>query len=312
MLVAMKDETIGKAERVTSLYRWQSLRSELLFIYDTDVPQNALESVGTRESEFSAWLLRNGTVRLTADGKTVTAKQGDWVVCFGKQVGQKFSPGAAILSLRVLQNWPDGQGAFQGGPLAVFRAADHPQVERTAMRILRGVKAPEVNEATLSDPRYVFLGQTRCDFDSFLRYECNLLTWIGALSKAMQTMGRPVLPPGETDPRLDRACQLINSVPVGDAFPERALTGVTGLSLGRLNYLFNQAYGWSAHAHWEKRRVNRARLALEQPDVRVKEVAAQLGFLQLSHFSAWFKRNTGASPRAYRRQVNPAAGPMRS
>jgi len=287
----------------TSLHRWQSLRSELLFIFDASVPAGGQETVGHREGEFSAWLLRRGSVQMWADGESAVARQGEWLICFGAKIRQKFSPDAEILSLRVLQSWPDGTALYSGSPVSVFRAADHPQVEKSAARLLRGVDQMVLADSTAMDPRFAFLWKTQFDFASYLRYECNLLTWLGALGKALQAVGRSVALPGEVDARIAKACQVIDSVPVGDPFPERTLTRTTGLSLGRLNKLFNQTYGWSVHAHWEKRRLNRARLALEQPDVRVKEVAAQLGFLQLSHFSAWFKRSAGASPRAYRQQM---------
>jgi AraC-like DNA-binding protein len=289
---------------VTNLHRWQSLRSELLFIYDALVPAEAEETFGSREGEFSAWLIRKGSVELSADGERASARAGEWIVCFGRQVRQKFVRGSQLLSLRVLQNWPDGSGIFSGGPLAVFKASDYPQVERTAMRLLRSVGTPSLAGVAVDDPRFMFLWQTQFDYDRYLTYERNLLTWLGTLSAALQSKGLAVHQSVEVDVRLAKACQVIDSVPVGDPFPERALIRTTGLTLGRLNQLFNQTYGWSAHAHWEKRRVDRARHALERPDVRVKEVASQLGFLQLSHFSAWFKRNAGASPRAYRRQVS--------
>jgi AraC-like DNA-binding protein len=40
----------------------------------------------------------------------------------------------------------------------------------------------------------------------------------------------------------------------------------------------------------------------------VKEIAYELGFSSLPHFSAWFRRRNGLSPRAFRARAAPAEG----
>ena len=109
--------------------------------------------------------------------------------------------------------------------------------------------------------------------------------------------------PGSNDPRLASVFQVVDARSPSDPFPEASVCRASGLSIGRLNRLCVQAYGFTVHAYWERRRVQRARQALEVPAIRVKEVASELGFVQLSHFSAWFKRHAGASPRAYRQSL---------
>ena len=106
--------------------------------------------------------------------------------------------------------------------------------------------------------------------------------------------------PDSTDPRVARALQVIDVQPPGGEYPGKAMTLASGLSIGRLNRLCAQLYGFTTHQYWERARLERARLALKADTQSIKEVAYGLGFLQLSHFSAWFKRHEGASPRAFR------------
>jgi len=282
-----------------SVHDWESLRSELLFIYDRPVaPESSLRK-GSREGDFSAWLVREGQATVIADGERANAGRGQWLICFGRQVEQNLAPGTHLLSLRVLQDWPDGSALFSRKVLHVLEASRHPRLEKLARPLLR-LSGSNSQDPSEIDPRVEFLWRTRIDYRTYCRYRSHLSEWLAALADALVTEGESMHVPGSADPRLARMFQVIDSSSPGDAFPENEVCRVAGLSIGRLNRLCVQAYGFTAHAYWEKRRVQRARQALEIPEIRVKEVASQLGFVQLSHFSAWFKRHSGASPRSYR------------
>jgi AraC-like DNA-binding protein len=285
-----------------SVHDWESLRSELLFIYDRPVAPESHMRKGNREGDFSAWLVREGGAAVIADGERASAVPGQWLVCFGRQVEQSLEPGTHLLSLRVLQDWPDGSSLFPGKALHVIEARDHPQLEKLARPLVRLSGNLSLDTSAI-DPRVEFLWKTQLDYLTYCRYRSHLSEWLAALASALVAEGGSMHVPGSNDPRLARMFQVIDAVSPGDAFPEREVCRAAGLSIGRLNRLCVQAYGFTAHAYWEKRRVQRARQALESPDVRIKEVASQLGFVQLSHFSAWFKRHAGASPRAYRQEL---------
>jgi len=47
--------------------------------------------------------------------------------------------------------------------------------------------------------------------------------------------------------------------------------------------------------------IEHARQRLLQPESRIKEVAIELGFIHLPHFSKWFKQHTGKTPREMRK-----------
>lgn len=290
----------GQAEDARcSLHDWAGLRTELLFVYDEPVPEEIRHMAGPREGELSAWLVRKGEARLETDGEVMEAKAGEWLVCFGREVKQDLARETHLLSLRILHGWTGGGTFFSGGPLQVFPAWRYPRLERLALALRKTVGRSRVASGE-RDPRATFLWKTRVDYLSYLKYESTLLAWMAELTRAMRNEGRAVAAPEQRDPRLAKALLILDSLPPGGFFPEDQLVHATGLTIGRLNRLTAQVYGFTMHGYWERRRVERARLALEHSSQRVKEVASDLGFVQLSHFSAWFKRNTGSSPRAFR------------
>ena len=54
------------------------------------------------------------------------------------------------------------------------------------------------------------------------------------------------------------------------------------------------------------RRLEAARVALRDPDRSLSEIALTLGFSSQSHFTQAFRRQTGLTPGAYRRQEDRA------
>lgn len=283
-----------------SLHDWESVRTELAFIYDSAIPEGQADVSGGREREFSAWLVRDGWARIESDGETARATKGQWLVCFGRQVTQRFAAHTHLLSLRVLQSWPDGSPLYGEGTVAVFDAAEHPALERHALKLLALTERLKWNDDYERDMRTVFHWRNQMDYLTFMTYQRHLQAWQVELAHALAEAGRRVRVPQLTDPRLSRALQVIDTQAPGGAYPEAEMARVSGLSVGRLNRVCSQTYGFTTHQYWERARIERARLALQAGDQPIKQVAFGLGFLQLSHFSAWFKRHEGVSPREYK------------
>ncbi len=286
-----------------TLHEWKSLRTELLFLFDSPIPTETVSISGRRDGDFSAWLVRRGWAEVKVGQQVVRAGEGQWLICFAQELTQAFSEDCHLLSMRILQVWPDGAGLWTGQNLYVLDASAHPRLELLATQILKIVGAHQWTMHHGLDPRHEFLGKTRLSFRQHLRYVYLLQQWIGVLVDSLADRGLRMQAPYPVDPRVLRAVHVLDALPPWAEFPQRRLESVSGLTIGRLNRLFAKAYGHTAHAYWETRRFERAQLSLTLPQVRVKEVAAQFGFLQLSHFSAWFKRRAGISPRQFRQQT---------
>lgn len=286
-----------------TLHEWQTLRLELLFMFDSPIPAETVNLSGRRDGDFSAWLVRRGWAEVRVGQQVVRAVAGQWLICFAHEITQTFSGDCHLLSMRILQVWPDGSPLWSGEVPCILDGAVHSRLERLAMQIQQVAGAPQWKAHQGLDPRHEFLGKTRLSFRQHVRYEHLLHQWIEVLRGSLVGQGLHMQSPNPVDPRVMRAVHVLDALPPWASFPQRRLESVSGLTVGRLNRLFVVAYGHTAYAYWENRRFERARLSLTLPQVRVKEVAAQFGFLQLSHFSAWFKRQAGISPRQYRQRA---------
>ena len=72
---------------------------------------------------------------------------------------------------------------------------------------------------------------------------------------------------------------------------------------------FRRAFGETPHRYLLRRRIERARELLRETDLRVTDVALEVGFASLSSFSHAFRELTGESPGAYASRWRASAAP---
>ncbi|SDK61869.1 transcriptional regulator, AraC family [Paenibacillus sp. OK060] len=89
------------------------------------------------------------------------------------------------------------------------------------------------------------------------------------------------------------------------------LVELTGLSKYHLLRLFTRQKGISPYRYLETIRINQAKRLLEQGQLPI-EVAAQTGFSDQSHFTNFFKKLIGLTPKQYRRIFNHEVDPKRT
>ena len=66
---------------------------------------------------------------------------------------------------------------------------------------------------------------------------------------------------------------------------------------------FKESTGDTIHGYVRRLRLDRAKALLAADGVRLKDVAAELGFKTPSHFAAEFRQQTGCSPSEYRARL---------
>jgi LacI family transcriptional regulator len=77
----------------------------------------------------------------------------------------------------------------------------------------------------------------------------------------------------------------------------------SGMSHRSLNEMFHSELGISIGNYVTKARIDHISRLLLETDLRIQEVASFVGYDDDRHFSRYFKRSTGMTPRAYRRKV---------
>jgi len=84
---------------------------------------------------------------------------------------------------------------------------------------------------------------------------------------------------------------------------------LVNLSPGRLAHLFKNETGVSIQQYLTQIRLTKARHHLESGFLSIKEIAASVGFRNVTRFCASFKTAVGSTPAEYRRR--PASAPAR-
>jgi len=80
----------------------------------------------------------------------------------------------------------------------------------------------------------------------------------------------------------------------------------TGISMRRMQRLFERAIGASPVRHYQFLRLTKAHALLQQTDLSVTEIAVSAGFGSLEHFCRVYRRQFGCRPRDDRRQSTTA------
>jgi len=81
------------------------------------------------------------------------------------------------------------------------------------------------------------------------------------------------------------------------------LAAIARLSPFHFARAFKHSVGLPPHHYHRARRIERAKAMLAMPERSVTEVALSLGFSETSSFTAAFRKTTGHTPTAYRRQM---------
>jgi AraC family transcriptional regulator len=80
------------------------------------------------------------------------------------------------------------------------------------------------------------------------------------------------------------------------------LSEVAGLSTTHFSRAFGRSFGEAPHVYVVGRRLDRARHLMLTTDMPLSELALACGFSDQAHFSKLFRRHTGRTPAAWRRE----------
>lgn len=113
--------------------------------------------------------------------------------------------------------------------------------------------------------------------------------------------GAPRAPDGGLSPRqLRRVVEHIEAH-VDRRLALAELAQVAGVSASHFKALFKRSTGLPVHQYVVRRRVERARLLLQERAATIADVAAQTGFANQSHLARWMRRVAGVTPTDVRR-----------
>jgi len=277
---------------------WLNLNLHLFWCYDGKIGQGqATTGTSISHTDYSnsgAWLIRKGWARVEYDNEIHTAGPGQWLIVKPCQRKQTFAADSEGLSISFDARWPDGSHLFDEGLCTVVEADDYPALEKKAKPIVKAVKqiAPLTWDARAC----------QTDLAGFMKMQSVLCEWMTELGDVLRTNNVQHSGQVGVDERVMQAVRLINSHELGEPLVIEDLGASIGLSANHLVRLFQKDLQQTPIHYFEKMRLEHAVSRLKLQDVRIKEVAVELGFTYLSHFSKWFKKQTGKSPRDFKKK----------
>lgn len=108
--------------------------------------------------------------------------------------------------------------------------------------------------------------------------------------------GKGTINPSERQRLLRARDVLLADLQQAPTLPE--IASETGLTLLRLKRGFRQLFGHSVYGLFQHERMHEARRQLETDELGVSQVASRLGYTNMSHFAAAFRKQFGFNPSA--------------
>ena len=287
---------ISRDSQGIPISEWLYVNTRLIWATQREVELEFLHARYTTGNQIIAWLVKHGQITVETGGHTAVARKGEWMFPGTGNGTQIIKPGTIILSIRFSAEWPTGETLFDHRRATVFPAAQDRSLTRAAGALESLVRKAARREG------FFQLDQATATVKSYFAIRRAFEDWLSAYVGAMLRMGvQPSMMP-KADGRMLQAARLIDDNPPGTSIRETALARKTGLSVSQLNRLFLHDLGITPKKYMERRRLQEAVLLLQHHRKSIKEVAFELGFSSLPHFSAWFSRHQGMSPRAFKKR----------
>jgi len=271
---------------------WKYLDAHLIWIYEG--PPRVQGHLTFVNSYMTAWYLLDGQVDVEIKGRQViTARIGDWILLPPGESTRRFSKTARILSLHFNAQWVNGAQLFDlNGALLVRSslAEGWLQLCRPMLNWVRDFHPNAYNE----------LPRVPTTFEHYVRLQSDFHKWLGQLLSVLPENGVSICLPNVEDSRALKMIQWLESLPLQSGFRLHVMATVFHLSTTHVNRIFCAEYGITPKRYFEQRRLKCAQVALRSSRQAMKAISYQIGFRHQSEFTAWFKKNTGISPSAYR------------
>lgn len=281
----------------TLISNWLYVHTGLIWANQREVEPRNLEMNGMLDNSITAWLIKRGRLILKEAHGTVTAKENQWVFPSHTTGWRGFQPGSAILSIRFSAEWPTGRPLFDHQNPILIEASEHPELTRAAEAL------KSVASRVSGRGGFFLVNESNATVEDYFAIRHAFEDWLSAYVNTMRRLGISPSIMSTADPRVLHSTKIIDHHPMHLPLSESELARRVGLSVSQLSRLFSRDLGTSPRKYAERRRLEKAISLLHLHRHSVKEAAAELGFNSLPHFSTWFRRLQGTSPRDYLKRL---------
>lgn len=271
-----------------SIHDWDRVELRLLRFYrgQPATPHARLSAGGN----FAIWYVRSGEAFGSTKQGDYRAGPGHWLLHLPIAREQFFTRDARIDSVNFVMRWRSGARLLEGPTplrLPARKAAGHGSAFDWLLTF-----APVDHPHFVSD-NWITLPQHMASQAAFLQFAQTLLD-LGF------QQGWRIKPEKGADMRVSWLLEQLENQPLAQPLDQAAFATKLHLSKAHLTRLFLAEHGMTPRQFFEQRRLQYAREQLLRPEIRIKEVASNLGFESLQRFSVWFKTLEGVAPRDFR------------
>ncbi|HEY0943896.1 MAG TPA: helix-turn-helix transcriptional regulator [Opitutaceae bacterium] len=303
----MRDDVFRVAPRFApmsstrlQLQDWSNLHADLSWVYEGAV-EPVHRDAPYRPDLLGAWLVLDGAARLTQQGRTLTARPGEWLIIRQASGHQHFSDDAKILSVRFTAEWPDRKPFYDEGLSRMLKGGHHPKLEAAARTLVSRAR-PHIPEHTN------MLHRQAMSFADFVGIRRAFWSWLVELHEALAVEGVAATRTLLHDERIVKVVRELDHLPLDARLREGPLAKSVGLQVGHFVRTFREQVGRTPKRYFDELRRTACRKMLTGSETPIKEIALNLGFARLSDFSAWFRRAEGVPPRKYRQLYKKSGG----
>jgi AraC-like DNA-binding protein len=194
---------------------------------------------------------------------------------------------------------PVKMGASVIGFLKTGQVFSKPPTEEQFDRIVSALGRKTLTEAFLKQLKDAYLATRSVDPQRYDGMVVLLQTFADQLGQYVESLA--IIEEGDEPSAIARARRFIHSN-VDQALPLGDVAREAGLSESHFCRLFKDATGLTLTDYINRCRIDWAKRELLRPEIRISEVAFNVGYQSLSQFNRSFVRIAGVTPTKYRRQ----------
>jgi AraC-like DNA-binding protein len=277
-----------------SRLNFQLLEAKLIWVQDR-LLEKSLKTNAITVEDIPAWLVRRGRLVVLMGQERIEANSGNWVFPRQGQGWVHTLPNSKILSFRFRLRWPNGQEVYRRRRTLVLNSAKWPELTHAANTILGRLDGKTFWHADQWEP-------VSCT--DYFSMQSHFYRWLAAYGRVMDAQGETRSIMNEAAVPALEARKALLDWDLARPFSRKILSRQLRLGIHTVSRRFAAHYGTTPRGFLEQRKLEWAQQRLAQSEERVKVIAAELGFLNLSQFSNWFRLRNQLSPREYRNLAN--------
>ncbi len=250
---------------------------------------------------FTAYKLLAGTALIEKGGVSVSPGRGDWIMCLPGKRFQDFSGSARIISVHLQVESPTNAACWSGVPVLTVKSRTKgcAALDESVKTLRRSTLLKQIEDSGRISPQGV-----SADLPEALELQINLMSFFQKLTTLLEPMGMHYSAPLIRDRRVRESRQRLTSASFREGFDRTLLAKAYNLSPTQLDRLWRDELEQTPFQFWNHRRLEAACVHLQGDALSIKEIAFELGFVQLSQFSSWFRLAMKESPRGFRQRHN--------